>query len=112
MWTTLALLALVGAFGLSLSLPVSTCRLPHPALEGGLFLAMPDFANDGISTKALRAIRLPPLASLDEERLAVALTEIERLRVELRLDCALNEIENMLRRCEEIERLLRRLAGR
>ena len=73
---------------------------------------MPDFANDGIPTKVLRAIRLPPLASLDEERLVVALAEIERLRAELRLHCALDEIEYMLRRCIEIEDLLRRLAGR
>ena len=40
------------------------------------------------------------------------MTEIERLRGELRLHCALNEIEYMLRRCIEIEDLLRRLAGR
>jgi hypothetical protein len=72
---------------------------------------MPDFANDGIPTKALRAIRLPPLASSDEERLAVALAEIERLHGELRLHCALDEIEYMLRRCSEIECLLRRLAA-
>jgi len=53
--------------------------------------------NSCFACAGWRAIRLSPLASSDEERLAVALTEIERLRAELRLDCALNEIENMLR---------------
>ena len=65
----------------------------------------------GIPTKALPATWLPPLALSDEERLAVALAEIERMRAELRLHCALDEIEHMLRRCEEIEQLLRRLAA-
>ena len=87
-WKTHALLAPIGAFGLSLFLSVSTYRPLHPSLEGGLFLAMADFANDGVPNKALRAIRLPLPASLDEERLAVALAEIERLRAELRLHCA------------------------
>lgn len=50
--------------------------------------------------------RLPPLASSDDERLAVALAAIGRLHAELRLHCALHEIEEMLHRCDEIEHLL------
>jgi hypothetical protein len=37
----------------------------------------------GIPTKAQRATRLPPLASSDEERLAIALAKIGRLHAEL-----------------------------
>ena len=54
-------------------------------------------------------LRLAPLVSSDEARLARALTGIERLRGELRLHYAFNEIEHMLRCCEEIEHMLRKL---
>ena len=54
-------------------------------------------------------LRLAPLASSDEARLARALAGIERLRGELRLHYAFNEIEHMLRWCEEIEHMLRKL---
>jgi hypothetical protein len=60
----------------------------------------------GIATKAQPATRLPPLASSDEKRLAIALAKIGRLHAELRLQRAQDEIEQMLRRCDEIEHLL------
>jgi hypothetical protein len=48
---------------------------------------------------------LSPLASSDDERLAIALAQIGRLHAELRLHCALHEIEQMLRQWDEIEHL-------
>jgi hypothetical protein len=61
-------------------------------------------ASSGCDVQAIT--RLPPLASWDEERLAIALAQIRRLHAELRLHRALYEIEQMLRRCDEIEHLL------
>jgi len=60
----------------------------------------------GLPTNAQPATRLPPLASSDEEKLAIALAKIGRLHAELRLQRAQDEIEQMLRRCDEIEHLL------
>jgi hypothetical protein len=61
-------------------------------------------ASSGCDVQAIT--RLPLLASWDEERLAIALAQIGRLHAELRLHRTLYEIEQMLRRCDEIEHLL------
>jgi hypothetical protein len=63
-----------------------------------------ELASSGFDVQA--TTRLPPLASSDDERLAVALAAIGRLHAELRLHRVLDEIEQMLRRCDEIEHLL------
>ena len=63
-----------------------------------------ELASSGFDVQA--TTRLPPLASSDEERLAIALGATGRLHAELRLHRALHEIEEMLRRCDEIEHLL------
>jgi hypothetical protein len=47
-------------------------------------------ASSGFDVQAIT--RLPPLASSDEERLAIALAEIGRLHAELRLHRVLDEI--------------------
>src|SRR5262249_16377504 len=63
-------------------------------------------ANGELGLGVYAITGLPPLASSDEERLAIALAKIGWLHAELRLQRAQDEIKQMLRRCDKIEHLL------